>query len=306
MRFLALAFPRLSIQLARADRPEFADRPFALLSGDGDAALLAAVSVEATAEGIECGMTALQARQRCPGILLERDNARECLERLEAIASILKTRATTSVAIVSRNAIALELDGIIGQFEDEAAAARSLLGFVRSWTGLDVRAGVASAVESAVCAAKTARRFPAVVPPGDDTAASLPRFEPLRASFEFAAPAGAPSVRTRLASVIRGLQPLLDSYERSYRRVDVEVERGPQHEAVRLRAPEPLHRAGAILELLRTRIADTQLEGATAVRITLAEAGPSVAVAPWRAQVATLHQLAGPAVPVQRRLRLAS
>lgn len=90
MRILSLFLPRLGVQILRAARPELAGHPVGLLAGEGDGALLAAASVEATADGVEPGMTALQARQRCLGISFERDNARECLGRLEAVATLLR------------------------------------------------------------------------------------------------------------------------------------------------------------------------------------------------------------------------
>ena len=49
-----------------------------------------------------------------------------------------------------------------------------------------------------------------------------------------------------------------------------------------------------------------ELAGAIEVRFTLAMPGPDLRIDPWRAPVATLHQLAGPALPVQRRLLRAS
>lgn len=304
MRVLALFFPRLGIQILRGASPEHAGRPTGLLSGEGDGALLAAVSVEATASGVEPGMTALQARQRCPAIAFERDNAGACLDQLEAVAAILRTRATTSVAIVSRNAIALSLEGLESRFADEMAAAQGILALARSWSGLDVRAAVASSVDAAVCAASKARRFP-VISDGPGGEIALPAYESLSAAFAWDAPTTADLALARLGRMVASLRPVMAVYNQSYRSVRLEVERHGRSTAHVLRAREPFHLAEEAMALLRSRFGG-ELEGATAIRVTLQGAGPAVSVEPWRAPVATVHELSAPAVPVQRRLLRAS
>jgi hypothetical protein len=67
-----------------------------------------------------------------------------------------------------------------------------------------------------------------------------------------------------------------------------------------------MHTAAEVFDLIRSRVSATAMEGATASRIRLERRGPDVRVNPWRRAVATMHTLAGPAVPVQPRLRLAS
>ena len=305
MRILALTFPRLGVQLLREASPEFTGRPIALIAGDGDSALVSTVSCEATKDGVEPGMTVDQARQRCPGIAFERDNARECLERLESMGSILKTRATTSVAIVSRNAIALSLDGFAKRFADESAAAQAVLGIARNWSGLDVRGAVGSNLEDALAASRTARRFPVVLAETETTDVRLPRFEPVGAAHRFHAAAAAKDVSGRLGRMAASLEALLAANPASYRRVTLEIERGAYRTAFVCRPTQPIHRASEALEFLRGRVATADLEGATAVHLRLDAPGPAVVAEPWRAAAATVHQLA-PAVPVQRRLRLAS
>jgi hypothetical protein len=305
MRFLALTFPRLGIQLLRAGSPEFSGRPVALLAGEGDTALVSAVSCEATKDGVEIGMTLAQARQRCPGLTFERDNARQCLEHLEAMASILRARATTSVAIVSRNALVVSLDGMENQFRDEMAAAQAVLGVARSWSGLDVRGAVAGDVASAMTAARTARRFPVVVPGESAREEGLPRFEDVSAVHTFTAPAAGSEAMGRLGRLAGTLQVLLSDSPRSYRRVVLNLERGAYRTQFTFRPEQVIHRPANAAELLRQRLSPSDLEGATRFELRLESAGPSVAVEPWRPASATMHQLP-PAVPVQRRLRLAS
>jgi hypothetical protein len=305
MRTLVLHFPRLGIQLLREARADLFEKPLALVNGEADAALLSTVSCEATRDGVEPGMTPAQARQRCPGLAFEPDNARQCLERLEAIASILKTRSTTSVAIVSRNALAVSLAGMQSQFADEGAAANALLAVAKGWSGLDVRAAVGPTVAEATNAARTARRF-AVILPGEPTNERLPRYDPLAAQHTFETPAGSGLARAKLHRMAAALQALSPEDSRSYRLVTLEVVRGAYRTRYHARPHQPLHRASEALELVLGKANDGDLEGATALRLELSAAGPAVTVEPWRSASASVHQLSAPAVPIQRRLRLAS
>jgi hypothetical protein len=306
MRYAALFFPRLAIQLARRTNPELGARPLGLISGEGDAGLLSAVSVEATADGVEPGMTPLQARQRCSGIMIEPDNARTGIETLESLVTILKARTTTNVAIVSRNEIVVSLEGMEAQFADEGAAALGLAGIARSWTMLDVRTAVASTIEEASCAARRARRFPAICPLREDASANLPVYEPIAASFGWEAPASAAVAESRLARMVSGLSPAFEAYGQSYREVRIELEHGPYRRTLVLRPDAPLLSAVEALRLIRGKVDPAGLEGVTSLRVVCAAPGPSVEILPWRAPVARFHELSGPAVPIQRRLLRAS
>ncbi len=305
MRTLVLYLPRLGIQLARREDPASVGRPLALLAGKGDGALVAGASVEATLSGIECGMTAMDARHRCPGIAFQADNARQCLERLEALTDILRTRATTSVAIVSRNAIGVSLAGLEARFADEGSAAHAIVALARSWSGFDVRAGVADNLGDALGAARSARRFPVLEQGGSHEPDSLPSYEPVACSFHWPAPVSTADADARLGRMLGGLQPLLAEYGHSYRAVRVELERGAHHRSIVLRPEQPIHRAAEALELLRARLEPAQLEGVTRLRVQLELPGPSVEVEPRRNPVARVHEMV-PAVPVQRRLLRAS
>lgn len=307
MRFVAMVFPRLAVQLARKANPELIGKPFGLLSGTGDAGILSVVSVESTAAGIEAGMTSLQARQRCPRIVIEADNPTQCLEALDEVVSIVRTRATSNVAIVSREAIVVELSGTEGQFAGEAAAAQGLLALARSWSGLDVRAAVASSISEAICKARTARRHPVICEPRElEDVEQLPAYEPVAASFSWEKPADAATVSTRIARTLGSLDAVLGAYGHSYRQVRLELEHGPYRRTVSVRPPAPIHFSDEALAALQHRIDAASLEGVTSFRVVLDEAGPSVHVDPWRAPVAQLHSLSGPAVPIQRRLLRAS
>ncbi|HML98275.1 MAG TPA: hypothetical protein PKD75_07325 [Tepidiformaceae bacterium] len=278
MRTLCLLFPRLGIQIARREKPALQGRPVALISGDGDSGLISVVSVEAIAAGVETGMTPGQAAERCPAIVFERDNAGACLGELERMASILRVKATTDVAIVSRDALGVALGGLGGQFADETAAANALAQLARAWTGLDVRAGAGSTVEAALAAARTARRYP-VVCPDDGSRQGLPvvpgevsGFVRLRQGREWAL-AGALVERLALALEVYGL---------SFREVRIEVDRPSGTASMRIRSDAPLHGGTEALALIRGRAGAGALAGATALRVALGRVGPRVRVDPWR------------------------
>lgn len=303
MRVLALYLPRLGVQLLRAADPVYQERPVGLLAGEGDGALVTTVSVEGTADGVEPGMTALQARQRCPGLLLEPDNAAACLDALEHLVSILRSRTTTDVAIVSRNAVTLDLAGVTGRFTDEATAAQAILTLARSWSGLDVRAAVASDVETAVCAASRTRRHPVLLEDEPKQDSRLPVYSPVSAAYRAARPLSGEMAEARLAKMLGSLRPLVEVQRQSYRAVRVEAARGPYRTAFVVRAGAPFHEAAEAAALVRGRVRG-ELDGVTELRVALERPGPSVSVAPWRPQVTSVHELSAPAIPVQRRLLL--
>ena len=306
MRLLALVLPRLGIQLARRSDPSLNSRPVVLVTGTGESALVALPSVEATAGGIETGMTVSQARERVPSVVAIVDNAGECLDALDDLASILRSYATTNVAIVSRDAIIVSLEGMETRFDGEVGAANALARFARTWSGFDVRAGVAATREGALHAARSARRFPVVCAESSGTEPHpvAPDGLGAHARWETAQPASA--VESRLARSLTTLETVMEERPASYRSVIVELTRGRATDRWNLRAPRPLHTAAEVFELIRSRISANAMEGATAFDVRLERAGPDVRVDPWRRPVATMHTLAGPAVPVQPRLRLAS
>lgn len=306
MRLLALVLPRLGIQLARQSHPELCGKPFALLAGAGETALVAVPSVEATAGGVEAGMTVAQALDRVPSLTTLPDNAGACLDALEGLASILRTNATPNVAIVSRETILVSLEGMEGRFRDEESAASAFVRYARTWTGLDVRAGVASAIEGAIRAARTSRRLP-VVCQLEGATEPLPReASPLTARGSWEQPLASSAVEAKLARAMVTLEYGLEAAGASYRALRFIVSDSRGSRVWKLTPPAPLHTAAEAFELVRARIPAEALEGAKGFTLTLDRPGPDVRVDPWRRPVATVHTLAGPAVPVQHRLRLAS
>lgn len=305
MRILCLTFPRLAVQLARKRRPDLAGRPVVLLAGEGDAALVSAASVEAAAAGVEIGMTAAMARERCPAATVLPDNASGCLEQLDAITSMIHARATPFVAIASREQILVDLQGLEATCRDEASAASAILGLVRTWTALDVRAGVASSRTGAAEAARTARRCAQVLPHEATIEAPIavqPRPQ-LQATHTWQQPAPAVAARARLVRMLGALQVVLEARGESFRevRLDLHRESSPAR-YVTLRSQAPLHRATEVLDLIAEQLSEEDFDGLRAARVSLARLGPEVTVKPWRRPVAVEHELAGPPRPLQRHL----
>lgn len=291
MRLLCLFFPRLGVQLAREKDPLLAGSPIALVTGQGDAALVAVPSVEATAAGIEPGMAAARARASLPGLAFLPDNAGACLGTLERIAAILRARTTPDVAIMSRDAIVLSLAALDDRFVDESHAAESIARLARAWSGLDIRAGVAATPDTALHAARSARRFAAICP-GDDPASALaaPPAE-LTARTSWGPALGAIAAADRFASLLGRLQPALDGYGLSFRRLHLSIERAGRTDSCLLQAEEPLHTADEAVLLVRSRLGRGALDGATGISIRLRGIGPAVRVAPWRPAPSTVRPL---------------
>jgi hypothetical protein len=307
MRIACLVLPNLAIQLCRQAH-EDAPRMLVLLAGDGDGAVVTAVSPGAQAIGITVGMTALAARARCPSAWFGTDNAGNCIEMLESIAAILRLRATNSVAIGGADHIFVSLSGLEALFPDEALAAAALAALVRSWSGLDVRAGVAATRANALDAARRARRAPVVVE--NDTAASdeiAPwRDETVGARYSFSADATAKESRARLVRMLTATEAILAGREESFREIRLTLQSETQTNTYRLRSHRPLHRAAEAVALLANAVPPDAFESVSAIEVELGRLGPT-----WEVVAAISPAMPGrfvqaPARPVQARLLRAS
>ena len=303
MRLLCLYFPRLGVQLAREKDPLLAGAPLALVTGEGDAALIAVPSVEATAAGIEPGMAAARARASLPGLAFLPDNAGACLSTLERIASILRARTTPDVAIMSRDAIVLSLAALDDRFADESHAAESIARLARSWSGLDIRAGIAATPDAALRAARGARRFAAICPGDGPAGAITPPPAELAARTSWGTELGAIAAAARFASLLGRLQPALDGYGLSFRRLHLTIERAGRTDSCLIQATEPLHTADEAVLLVQSRLGRGALDGVTGISVRLAGIGPAVRVAPWRPAPSTVRPLPR---PQRQGLQLAS
>ena len=210
---------------------------------------------------------------------------------------LLRTRATTNVAIVSRNAIAFR-SRFGGTLRDEGLRGTGILALARSGPAGCPRGSRGDIDEQPV----RAHSPPLSVIIGRSECRGAPVDE-----RSFARPAGdsgsvaSPIAPAHMAGACSRCSMITPQLPRRTANLSTGLS-----SAVVFRASQPLHRAAEALELLRSRFERSRLEGVTAIRVTLELAGPGVAVEPWRAPVARVHQLTVPAVPVQRRLLRAS
>lgn len=283
MRLLALAFPRLPVQVARSHAPELAGRPFAVLSGEGEGALIAAASPEASAAGIERGMLASAARGCCRNLAVIPANAGDCLDALEQAASILRIRATPNVVMGGHDHLLVDLGGLESRFAGEQAAATALAALIRSWTRLDVRAGVGGDAVQALAAARTARRLPFIAPIGtsEPTRLAASRTAEIVASLELPAPAPAIEWRTRIARTLVRLETILAGRDESFRGLSLTVS-GPAGDTATLQVSshEPMHSAADAMAILAPHLAVSLLDGAMRIDLALRHPGPSMRVEP--------------------------
>jgi hypothetical protein len=229
-------------------------------------------------------MTPVQARARCSGATFLPDNAGACLDELERITSILRTRATGIVAIVSRDELLVDVDSLpthLGANDAEAAA--RLVAIVRMWTGLSVRAGVASTRAGAREAARGARLAPVIRPPvlaWGEPLLQASSTGPLAA--EVLVPLGTSplAARARLLRAAGQLQALLEGAAQSYREVRVVV-RDESNAETRLRKLiEPASDVQPALTAAAPALDDRALATAASIRLELDRLGPDVRVFP--------------------------
>ncbi|PFG72940.1 hypothetical protein [Tepidiforma thermophila] len=297
MRILVIEAPRLSVQLARRAEPGLRGRPAATVQEPGGEPLVAAVSPEAEAAGVQPGMTLAEARSRCPALAWAPARPGAELHALERLAAVLRRKATPAVAVVSREAVAVDLAGLEGRCADERAAGTALLGLARAWLGLEVRGAVADTVEEGLAAARAARRCLAVCE-ARGARGTLPRAEGLAVRLAGGVTAD------RAAAGAERLGQVLAAWGLSCRGLDVTAEAQAGARRWRLRAAGPLHSGRELAALLRPLAGE--LDGLAEVTIAAAGAGPSFEVAPWRPAAAPRDRAALPARPVERGLALAS
>ncbi len=284
MRILCLLFPRLSIQLVRLQRPDLDGRPIAMIANSGDPALISAVSSEAVARGVVAGMTPAQARVRCPEAAFLPDNAGACLDELERIASIVRTRATGIVAIASREELLIDIDSLPAHLGvDDGEVAARLAALVRMWSGLGVRAGVASTRLGAREAARGARLGPAIRPPvlaWGEPPLQASSTGPLAAEVLIPLGTSPLAARARLHRATQQLQALLEGAERSYREVRLVITSERGADTLLRRVIEPTSDVQAALTAAAPALTDEALAAAASVRLELARLGPDVRVEP--------------------------
>ncbi|MFN0096813.1 MAG: hypothetical protein ACKVVT_18805 [Dehalococcoidia bacterium] len=276
MRVLCLWFPRLGASLAAKQHPALDGRPLILLTSGPNPAV-AGCTTEATVRGIHCGMSAVQARALAPQAAFVADNASACLELLERTAAVIRARATERVELGGREHLFVD---VAFSANDEPAAARRLQGLVQAWSGLEVRAGLASSRQTAFEAARAARRHPLICAPDleDERAIAPFRADALSAGRAFSGSPSGVDVRTALVSLLAKLQTLLSARGESYREATVTLDGPCGSLPVLLRAHRPLHEAAAVVDLLRRRLDPESFDGVTRLSVSLARLGPDVRV----------------------------
>lgn len=276
MRILCLQLPHLGAHLAVRQRPALAGRAMVLIEGHGADALVSGRTCEAGARGVLVGLSAGQARGLCPGAVFLADNAGACLDEMERLATILRTRATTRVAIGGRDHLFIDITGPA----DEARTAARFAGLATAWSGCDVRAGVASTRADALDAARAARRAPVIVAPGgneDEPGIGPFREDSLTGEWNLDLAQGGLEARARTVRLLARLDAVLAAQGRSFRSASVTVRRLDGVDELSF-AMAPAHAASDLLPELAGRLGGDGLEGATGLEVRLERLGPDVRV----------------------------
>lgn len=295
MRILCLQLPHIGAHLAVRSRPALAGRAVVLIEGHGDDAVVSDRTCEAGARGILVGLSAGQARGLCPGAVFLADNAGACLDELERLATILRTRATTLVAIGGRDHLFIDITDDVAE---QRIAAR-LSGLVSAWADYPVRAGVASSRAAACEAASASRRAPVIVPPdGDEEEPGLGpyRDEPLTGEWRVAHALSGLQARARTVRLLAHLDTMLAAQARSFREATVSLETAEGISEFHFRVA-PSHAASDLLSELAARLGADGLDGALGLSVALQHLGPDVRIRPLPAQRFAARQgAAGPAL----------
>ncbi|MGD9933552.1 MAG: hypothetical protein AB7T37_07510 [Dehalococcoidia bacterium] len=284
MRVLCAWFPKLDVELATRLRPALAGRHLVFLQGSGDAALVSGASCAAASAGILTGMSAGQARRRSPAAVFLSDNAGACIEELERVAGILRTRVTTKVEVGGRDHLFLAIDR--DSPDAERATALRVMGLVRAWSDRPVRGGLAGSRLEALEAARASRRGLLICPPagepesGSDIAPF--RAESLAASTSLDADVSSSplAVRARISSLAHRLETIASTRNQGFRDVRIVLHRETGAETCRARSSAPLHSASEALALIGPSLSAESLSAVTRVEVSFERLTPDVRVRP--------------------------
>jgi len=284
MRVLCAWFPKLDVELATRLRPALAGRHLVFLQGSGDGALVSGASCAAASAGILTGMSAGQARRRSPAAVFLSDNAGACIEELERVAGILRTRVTTRVEVGGRDHIFVAIE--TESPDDERATALRVMGLVRAWSDRPVRGGFAATRLEALEAARASRRGLLICPPSGESVppdAIAPfRPESLAASASLDTVAGSSplAVRARISSLAHRLETIASARNQGFRDVRVVLHRGASTETFRSRSSAPLHTASEALALIGASLAVEPPPAVTCVEVLFERLTPDVRIRP--------------------------
>jgi hypothetical protein len=281
MRVLCAWFPKLDIDIVLRQRPTLAGRPVVLLQGHGDRALVSGVSCEASRLGILPGMSAGQARRRSPGAVFLADNSGACLDELERLAMILRTRVTTRVEVGGRDHLFVAIDG--EDHDAEKALALRVMGLVRTWAARPVRGGLAATRADALEAARASRRGMLALPPahGDQPdRVGIFRNEEVTARRAFPDALGGAGARAAIGELCVRLAGILAGRGVGARAIAVDVATREGHVRVRVPSPQPAFTGAELMALVAGQLTPDLLEGATRIEIRVGRLCPDVRVAP--------------------------
>lgn len=281
MRVLCAWFPKLDIDIVLRQRPTLAGRPVVLLQGHGDRALVSGVSCEASRLGILPGMSAGQARRRSPGTIFLADNSGACLDELERLAMILRTRVTTRVEVGGRDHLFVAMDG--EDHDAEKALALRVMGIVRAWAARPVRGGLAATRADALEAARASRRGMLALPPADAERidpVGIFRDDEITARREFQDALGGTAARAAVGELCVRLAGILAARGMGARAIAVDVATGAGHVRVRVQSSQPAFTGAELMALVAGQLPPDLLDGAARLEIRLGRLCPDVRVSP--------------------------
>ena len=164
MRLAALRVPDFPLQALRRSYPELGEAALAVAAGPSPRDAVVAVSAEAAELGVKPGMTAAQARQVAPAVLLRVTPAEVAAAAGEAIADVAGG-LSPHVRRTRPGEVILDVGGQRLRWGGDDAVANELLRRCHR-VGLAAQAGIAGSAGIAVVAARCGEAV--IVPPGEE------------------------------------------------------------------------------------------------------------------------------------------
>jgi protein ImuB len=158
VRVACVWVPEFPVQALRRSAPDLAEAPLVIAAGPSPRDVLVAVAAEAAALGVRPGMTAAQARQVAPAVMVRVTPAAAAEAADEALADVAGGFSPRLERHLPGEVV-LDVGGLVPRFGSERRIAHELLRACRR-IGLEARAGVASSVGVARVAARCAGSLP--------------------------------------------------------------------------------------------------------------------------------------------------
>ncbi len=165
-RIACVNLPHLAAAVEARDDAALAGRPFAVVTARDGTDRVQDLSHPAHLAGVARGMTAGQARQLCPELLIRPARPEACRAALGAMLDTL-AEFTSVVEPAETERSWLSIAGIVGRGGTEPALTTEIVTRVREATGLPARAGVAHGkLTSRIVTQYLEQRDTMVLPPG--------------------------------------------------------------------------------------------------------------------------------------------